>query len=275
MFHRTIALFLPFDLFGGAGTSAGVDALADAFQEMLADNQRERVLTRARAYSKRMRTRQIRYETPSSYQKWRQAAQQDARRILKKKDFLLWITGNHLGVLPVFDELSRRRQSTLVVQLDAHLDIYNLSDCTRELSHGNYLLHCAGPLPSLVNAGSRELLLTEEYATRYFQDVISAADFAVDEEAALVRLRKAVAGAESVFLDFDCDVFDAAFFPATPNPVPFGLSPRQILRVLDAIWSERLIGMSVSEFDPARDRKDQSLSTLMWLLEYILIKRYE
>jgi arginase family enzyme len=242
---------------------------------MLADNRRERVTTRARAYSQRTRMRQIRYESPSSYQKWRQTAQKEARQILKKRDFLLWLTGNHLGVLPVYDELARCGQNTFVVQLDAHLDIYNLADCKRELSHGNYLLHCTGPLPPIVNAGSRELLLTEKYIRRYFQDVISAADFAIDEEAALTRLRKAVAGAESVFLDFDCDVLDAAYFPATPNPVPFGLSPRQILRILEAVWSDRLIGISVSEFDPARDRKDQSLATLLWLLEYILTKRYE
>src|SRR5262249_5846288 len=141
MFHRTIALFLPFDLFGSAGTSAGVDALADAFQEMLEDNRRERVATRARAYSRKVRIRQIAYRTLSSYQEWRGAARQEARAALEGREFLLWITGNHLGVLPVYDEVAERKDRTLVVQLDAHLDIYNLSDCKRELSHGNYLLH--------------------------------------------------------------------------------------------------------------------------------------
>jgi arginase family enzyme len=68
---------------------------------------------------------------------------------------------------------------------------------------------------------------------------------------------------------------DPAFFPATPHPLPFGLSPQQVLRALQAVWSDRLIGISISEFDQARDRNDQCLSTLLWLLEYVLLQRYE
>jgi arginase family enzyme len=78
-----------------------------------------------------------------------------------------------------------------------------------------------------------------------------------------------------VFLDIDCDVFDPAFFPAVAQPVPFGLSPHLVLRFLEAAWSERVIGLAVSEFDPGRDRNDQSLATLVWLIEYLLLKRYE
>ena len=74
---------------------------------------------------------------------------------------------------------------------------------------------------------------------------------------------------------FDCDCFDAAYFPATGQPVPFGLAPATVLRVLDAVWSERVVGVLLSEFDPGRDRNDQSLSTLVWLLEYLLLRRYE
>ena len=51
----TRAIFFPFDLFGSAGTKAGAELLADAFQELLADNKRERVATRARAYAGKVR----------------------------------------------------------------------------------------------------------------------------------------------------------------------------------------------------------------------------
>ena len=44
----------------------------------------------------------------------------------------------------------------LVIQLDGHLDIYNLADCTPELSHGNFLLHAEAPLPAVVNVGHRD-----------------------------------------------------------------------------------------------------------------------
>ena len=91
----------------------------------------------------------------------------------------------------------------------------------------------------------------------------------------MAQVREAVATAKRVFLDIDCDVFDPAFFPAVSHPLPFGISPSVLLRLLDAAWSEKVIGVALSEFDPGRDRNDQSLATLVWLFEYLLLKRYE
>ena len=88
-------------------------------------------------------------------------------------------------------------------------------------------------------------------------------------------LKKACDGAERIFLDLDCDVFEPMFFPAVTQPVPFGLSPSLFLRLLEAISTERLAGIAFSEFDPRQDRNDACLGTLMWLLEYLLLRRYE
>jgi arginase family enzyme len=272
---QTTACFFPFDLFGSAGCRAGAELLADAFREMLADNRRERVPTRARSYTDKVRLRQFNFAALPAYQNWRARARQVIRQVFRRGDLLLWITGNHLGVLPVYDQLASHAPKTLVVQLDAHLDVYNLSDCTTELSHGNFLLHCAGTLPVLWNIGSRELLLRPDYVQQYYRKVFPAAALAVDPEPALCQIREASLAAEHVFIDLDCDVFDPAFFPGVTHPLPFGLSPHLVLRFLDAAWSERVLGIAVSEFDPGRDRNDQSLSTLVWLLEYLLLRRYE
>lgn len=273
---KTSAVFFPFDLFGSAGASSGVQLLADALQELLADNRRERIATRARAYAGRVRTREFSFETLPAYQDWRAKARQAASEVLRRHDFLLWITGNHLGTLPIYEELgSAAAPTTLVVQFDAHLDIYNLSDCSREISHGNFLLHGEGPLPEIVNIGARELLLRPEHIRKYYREVYAAADLAVNPEAALEGLRTTVAAAARVFIDIDCDVLDPAFFPAVTHPLPFGLSPQQLLCFLDAAWSDRVAGVALSEFDPGRDHNDQSLSTLVWLIEYLLLKRHE
>ena len=48
-----------------------------------------------------------------------------------------------------------------------------------------------------------------------------------------------------------------------------------ICRLIDGVWSDRVAGVSLSEFEPGRDRTDQSLATLVWLLEWVLLKRYE
>jgi arginase family enzyme len=272
---RTRAVFVPFDLFGSEGASAGAQLLADAFREMLDDNRRERVPTRARAYAGKVRLDELSFQTTQDYQGWRQRLRRTARAVLKKGDFLLWASGNHLGVLPVYEELGRHHTDTLVVQWDAHLDIYNLSDCTTKLSHGNFLLHSEEPLPTIINVGHRELLLRPEHVHKYYLHTFPAGDLAVDPEPALTLVRQECGKARRVFLDLDCDVFDPAYFPALAHPAPFGLTPHLFLRFLDAAWSERVVGLAVSEFYPARDQDDRCLSTLIWLLEYVLLKCYE
>ena len=275
---KTRAVFFPFDLFGSGGAAAGAELLADAFQEMLDANRRERIPTRARAYQHHVRTQSFSFHKLSDYHDWKNQAHRVIRQSLKRGEFLLWITGNHLGVLPLYEELAgkgKQKADTVVIQFDAHLDVYNLSDCTAELSHGNFLLHATGPLPAIVNVGARELLLRPDYVHRYYQQVIPAAELAIDPRPAEQMIRQAVANAGRIFIDLDCDVLDPAYFPAVSHPLPFGLSPSMLLRLLDAAWSDRLVGLAVSEFDPARDRNDQSLATLVWLLEYLLLKKHE
>lgn len=269
---NTRAIFFPFDLFGSAGTKAGAELLADAFQEMLEDNKRERVATRARAYAGKIRFEEYTFETLADYEDWRGQARSRVRQVLRQDEFLLWVTGNHLGVLPIYDELSR---DTLVIQLDAHLDIYNLSDCTSELSHGNFMLHVDKPLPRVVNLGHRELLLRPEYVQKHYHASFSAADLTLDGPATLGKIADLCTDAGAILLDLDCDVFDPAYFPATSQSRPFGLHPLFLLQLLHAIRIERLIGVTISEYDPARDAHDRCLETLMWFLEYVLLLKYE
>ena len=272
---KTSLVIFPFDLFGGGGAGAGAALVADEFREILADNRRETAVTRARAYTDKVRLREFTFDTVEAYAGWRKQGRQAARQALKAGEFLLWVAGNHLGALPVYDELSAQADGVLVVQFDAHLDIHHFRDTAVEPSHGNFLLHCAGPLPRLVNVGHRELLLPADHVARTFRETFPAAELAVDPAPALKRLRREVADAERVFLDLDCDVFDPAYFPAVAQPAPFGLTPPLFLRLLDAVWSPKVTGLLVSEFDPSRDRDDRSLALLVWLLEFLLLRRYE
>lgn len=271
---KTAAIVFPFDLFGSGGAAAGAQLLADELREVLADNRRERVPTRARAYAGKVRLHEVSFETLADYQTWRDRGRSAARAALDRGDFLLWLTGNHLGALPVYDELAGHA-GTLVVQLDAHLDIHHFADCSSEPTHGNFLLHCAGPLPPVVNVGHRELLLTPDYVGRHYRAGFAADLLATDPEPILRQLRTKASEARQVFLDLDCDVFDPAYFPAVARPVPFGLGPAQVLRLIEAAWTDKVRGVLISEFDPARDENDRSLAALVWLIEYVLLRRYE
>jgi len=267
-------IVFPFDLFGSGGTAAGAILLADELREILADNRRETVPTRAQAYSGQVRIRETAFATVAACASWRRQGRQLARQALRRGDFLIWLAGNHLGALPVYDELAGQ-DDTLIVQFDAHLDIHHFHDTSTELSHGNFLRHCAGPLPPLVNVGHRDLLLPADHIGRYFRQTYSASHLALEPEPVLAGLRQTAAGAERVFLDLDCDVFDPAWFPAAAQPVPFGLAPPQVLGLIEAVWSPHVRGVFLSEFAPDRDQNDRSLALLVWLLEYLLLRCHE
>lgn len=273
MAKKTRAIFFPFDLFGSAGSGAGAQLLADAFRELLDDNRREKVATRARCYAGKIDVRELAFDDIASYDAWRSTAVKLVRKAFSQGDFLIWASGNHLGVLPVYEELSAR-SDTLVIQFDAHLDIYNLTDCTANLSHGNFLLHCK-KLPPVVNIGHRDLLLRPQHVRKYYRQTFSAAELAIHPDKVLRAVAAACEKASRVFVDLDCDVFDPAYFPATSQAVPFGISPTTLLRFLDVIGFERLAGLAISEFNPTRDQADRSLETLMWLIEYLLLERYQ
>jgi arginase family enzyme len=271
---KTEVIVFPFDLFGSGGAAAGATLLADELREILRDNRRERVRTRARVYTPHVRLREQSFETLADYADWRSRGRQAARQALDGGEFLLWLTGNHLGALPVYDELAGAGD-VLVVQLDAHLDIHHFADCTAELSHGNFLLHCAGPLPRLINFGHRDLLLPANHIAATYARTFSTIDLTRDAGAVIEPLRQAGAAAGRIFLDLDCDVFDPAHFPAVSQPVPFGLEPLAVLRLLEALPGDKLAGVLISEFDPGRDQQDRSLAIVVWLIEYLLLRRYE
>ena len=47
----------------------------------------------------------------------------------------------------------------------------------------------------------------------------------------------AIADNRTSELDLDWDVLDPAYFPAVSRPVPFGLSPAVLLRLIEAVWT--------------------------------------
>jgi arginase family enzyme len=137
------------------------------------------------------------------------------------------------------------------------------------------LRFCAGPLPPVVNLGHRDLFLPEEGWRPFFRAALPAAELVTRPDAVAEQLRKWLAPATRVLIDIDCDVFDPGHFPAVLQPQPFGPAPLDLLKWLDLVWSERVVGVAVSEFAPARDQNDRSLATLVWLIEYLLLRRYE
>src|ERR1700688_4776508 len=88
---KTSAIFFPFDLFGSGGTRAGAELLADGFREMLADNRREKVPTRARAYAGKVRVSEFTFDRLDDYHGSRTTAREAVRKAMERRDFLIWV----------------------------------------------------------------------------------------------------------------------------------------------------------------------------------------
>jgi arginase family enzyme len=266
------AIVFPFDLFGSAGTGAGAKLLGDAVREILDDTEHETRPCRADALRGKVRVKEIAFDTIAEINAWRKTGRQVAKQSLKANAFTLWLGGNHLAVLPLLEELGA---DTLVIQFDAHLDVYAFHDTTKELSHGNFLTHFETAKPRLVNVGHRDLFLTAREVSKTFDATYSATDVATDVTRVANELRTLAKKAKRVWIDLDCDAIDPSALPAVHEPLPFGLLPPAFLALFEAVWQGNVAGVSVSEFDPGRDIRDMSLNLLGWLVEYILLKASE
>lgn len=265
---KSVVVF-PFDQFGSAGTGAGAQLLGDVVRELIDDTDEETRPTRADVHRETLGVEEVPLDTMDELRQWRETGREWAKSRFKRREFLLWLAGNHLGVLPVLEELG---PDVLVVQFDAHLDIHAFHDTVPELSHGNFLLHAAEPLPKLVNIGHRDLLLPKAEIGAVFAEAFSAEDVVCDLKRVLRRLKGHVKSAKRIWIDLDCDAFDPAFLPAVQNPQPFGLVPVVVLHLLRTIGFEKMIGCSISEFDPGRDCDDESLNLLGWFIERLLLE---
>lgn len=269
---KTMILVCPFAGFGNPGTQRGAELLADAIREMLDDNQNERRPTRARAYQSQIELKELAFDTPADFADWQNQARRAIQVAMDAGYFLLWIGGNHLSVMPLYEELGRRGRS-VVVQFDAHLDIYHHDDTKTELSHGNFIRYLPDPKPEIVNLGHRDLFLVDKEIHRHFTAAVGVAALMNDgwEATLAAGIRKA----ERYCIDIDWDVLDPAYFPAVDDSLPFGLSPQQLFRYLQLVRTGGACAVAMSEFNPARDDNDRSLQLAMWLIEQILLWKYE
>jgi arginase family enzyme len=271
----TTAIVFPFDAFGNAGTAAGAQFLDDFLNELLDDNAQEDRPMRPNAYAEKLFLQEVAFDTIEEIAGWKSIGRKHLHSAIRNGERVIWLGGNHLSVLPVYEELGTTKGS-LVLQFDAHLDVYQLHDINPNPSNGNFLLHAETSLPAIVNIGHRDLFLPPAEVKKHFAATYSALDLAADPTGVVADLRKRCAKAKRIWIDLDADAFDPPAMPGVHHPLPGGLTLLTLLQVLTAIWdTDKVVGLSISEFDPSLDRNDTGANLLGWLLEWWLLKWYE
>jgi arginase family enzyme len=255
----------PWDLFGNAGTSEGALRLIDVVREIEDDSQLELRPIRTHSILPGLTFDERAFETIDDVTNWRAIGQEAIGEAMQAADFTLWLGGNHLSVLPVYETLTR---NDLVIQLDAHLDTFDLFDTQDHLSHGNFLRFVKSAVP-VVNLGHRDLI----QRTQAYRAHVKLAFPAWELKNELpIAIRKCMKQAKRIWIDIDVDVIDPTFCPAVHQPSPFGLLPVQLLSLVDTVLdSNKVVGCSLSEFDPGRDGNDLSLRLLGSFVERLLL----
>ena len=130
----------------------------------------------------------------------------------------------------------------LVVQFDAHLDVYAFHDTTAELSHGNFLHALRDAAAAARQRRPPRPVPDARRIAQTFEAAYSAVDVAATPDRVLAELRAKAGGAKRVWIDLDCDAFDPAALPAVQQPLPFGLAAPVFLKLFEAVWSEKVVG---------------------------------
>jgi arginase family enzyme len=271
--ERARVVFWGYSLFGNPGAESGVEELFQALTERAKDYRAE-PRCRQHAVAKSTKVQMWDYNTVEDYASWRRDMRRYFFKCLEADEFPLFVTGNHLGMLPVYEALASIDARICVVSLDAHLDIYDWAAEKEPLNHGNFLRKLARGSLAVVNVGHRDLTLAEDDVRRFF-------DRAYGIDALLERGLPDVVGEvadfarnfDATFLDLDVDVLDQSTMAATGCPVPFGLTSKDLLSIIVGLWDERLLGVGVSEYNGLLDRDGSGRDLLGWLIEFILARR--
>ncbi|HEX8621268.1 MAG TPA: agmatinase family protein [Allosphingosinicella sp.] len=157
----------------------------------------------------------------------------------------LVLGGDHSVTVPVLEALAAAHGAIEILHFDAHADLYDDFE-------GNPRSH-ASPFARIMERGLARRLVQvgirtlnrhcRDQAERFGVEIVEMRHFAPD----------AVPQPEGpLYVSLDLDAFDPAFAPGVSHHEPGGLSPRDVLAVLDRVRAP-IVGADVVEYNPARD----------------------
>jgi agmatinase len=188
----------------------------------------------------------------------RQRIELAARALRSRAKLPVFLGGDHSVSYPIlraFDDVPDLH----IVQVDAHLDFTDIRNDTRYSNSSPFRRACED-LPNLTHIttlGLRGLRFDREAvnAARSRGHTLVGMWELSDLEAAISRLP----ADKNVYISFDVDALDPAFFPATSSPEPDGLSYASAMRILGATAERnRIVGFDLVEFAPNLDPSGNS-----------------
>lgn len=177
--------------------------------------------------------------------------------LLSKNKFPIALGGEHSitpGIISAFPK------DIAVLSLDAHIDFrneYENSPNNHACSSRRIVDHVGIKNLAVLGIRSAE---KQEFADAkklglFFIDFFEINENGIDN--ALDKTKKYLLD-KKIYLSLDIDVIDPSYAPGTSTPEPFGLTPFDILKCIDA-FSSNLIGFDVVEVCPPYDNGQTAL----------------
>jgi len=177
--------------------------------------------------------------------------------LIKKNKFPIVIGGEHSitpGIINAFPK------DTSVLCLDAHMD-YRKSYENDAYNHACTVRRVADhiDIKDIAVLGVRSAEKKEFNDAKkdglFYKDSFSIRKNGISET---IKETKKYLKNKKIYLTFDIDVFDPAYAPGTSTPEPFGLTPFDVIEIIDA-FSPQIIGFDVVEVNPMYDHGETSL----------------
>lgn len=154
--------------------------------------------------------------------------------------------GDHAITYPVVRAHAPHHPGLTIVHLDAHPDLYDEFE-------GNRLSH-ACPFARILEEGLVKRLVQVGVRTLNAPQRAQAERFGVE----MVEMRAwrpdlVVSADGPVYVSVDLDVLDPAFAPGVSHPEPGGLSPRDVIGLVQRLRG-RVVGGDVVELNPTCDQ---------------------
>jgi agmatinase len=192
--------------------------------------------------------------------------------VLKINGLPVMLGGEHTITLGAL----RALKPDLVIVFDAHLDL-------RDELFGERICHATYLRRGLEELGCRALIVGARALSGEEVDyAASNKDVAYITPHQIRRGRvnpceetgRLVAEADRVYVSLDMDALDPCYAPAVGNPHPEGLSPTQVLDIMEVAVNGKLVGLDVNEVYPHYDTGQTANAAAYLLLEalYIYIK---
>ncbi|WP_440059941.1 agmatinase [Thermogladius sp. 4427co] len=158
----------------------------------------------------------------------------------------IFIGGEHLISMPIVRAL--RDSIDTIVVFDAHLDARDEYLGSR-LNHATFVRRLLEEGFRIIHIGSRALSYEEALLTGSSVENLEVYD--IENTSKVDGIREL----GSIYISLDMDVLDPSYAPGVSNPEPLGMSPRELIQLLQVIIkkSKGITGLDIVEVNPMVD----------------------